>query len=229
MRLTAITICSLILCSCNLRLPVDPLPQTTIQSADHYQFTETVWLHSDGFHTGLIFPYRWLSDSGYIAPSELGSPKSVVVSWGNIDAYSEEGIGSVPNWFEVIFTPTESVIELIGINQPVPRVKPDQELWKAEFPRDRGPHLAHFLNQCCRLGEDGRPIVVRPSSWGKGVQVESRFNYFVPRVCNIWSAQAIESISGPVNLWQATTANSLIRQLKRHHGFELVQKGRSSS
>ena len=52
---TAIALCSLVLCSCSLRLPVDPLPDSTLPPQSREQDTETVWLHSDGFHTGLVF------------------------------------------------------------------------------------------------------------------------------------------------------------------------------
>ena len=148
------------------------------------------------------------------------------MSWGNTDAYSENGISGPHKWAEVLLTPTDSVMELIPIHRNPVSVKPNQRLWKAEFPASRGPHLAHFLNQCQRIGEDGRPIVVRDSSWGDGLQVEGKFNYFIPRVCNIWSAQAIESLGGKVSPLQATTARSLAKQLvKKENGFVLVHDG----
>ena len=224
MRLTALALCSLILCSCSIRIPVEPY---STESAPKTQSAETVdiWLHSDGYHTGMVFPYPWLLDSGYIAPEGLGNPRAVVVSWGNTRAYSEEGIGSLHQWFRVICTSTPAVMELIGIERPLPSVKPNQDLWKASFPANRGRHLAHFMNQCTEFDENGKPIIVRPSSWGDGIQVQSRHNYFIPRVCNIWSAQAIECLGGSINPWQATTARGLSKQLDEN-GFELVHDGR---
>ncbi|MGB0292556.1 MAG: DUF2459 domain-containing protein [Luteolibacter sp.] len=223
MRLTAIVLSAFALCSCSLRLPVEPY---TPRNTPHSKNAESVevWLHSDGYHTGLVFPYPWLVDAGYVSPEGLGKPRAVVVSWGNTNAYSDEGIGNLHQWFRVICTSTPAVMELIGINRPVTSVKPNQNLWKANFPASRGPYLAHFLNQCTKYGEDGKPIVVRASSWGKGLQVESRHKYFIPRVCNIWSAQAIETLGGTIDAWRATTARGLTKQLNQN-GFSLVHKG----
>ena len=218
----------LLLCSCSLRLPVEPYPEDPAprQSAAEKEEKVEVWMHADRFHTGLVFPYDWLLESGYIAPEGLGSPKYVVISWGNTDAYSENGIGSIHHIALVILTPTKSVMELIGFDRPVPSVMPQHRLWRAEYPHHRGLHLAHFLNQCTLMDEDGSPVIVRPSSWGDGVQVESRFNYFIPRVCNIWTAQAIEALGGEIQPLRATTANSLAKQLvRKENGFTLVHEG----
>ncbi len=223
MRLTAIALCSLAFCSCSLRLPVEPYPTDTTPVQAESGKTVEVWLHSDGYHTGMVFPYQWLLESGYIAPKGLGNPRAVVVSWGNVDAYSEEGIGSAHKWFQVIFTPTPSVMELIGINKPLPSVKPDQDLWKGSVPAYRGHHLAHFLNQCTQMDEDSKPVVVRPSSWGDGVQVEGRFDYFIPRVCNVWSAQAAETLGLEINPLKGTTSGGLTKQLEEQD-FECIQK-----
>jgi hypothetical protein len=228
MRRALLGILLLCFCSCSLRLPVEPYPESEAEAsvASGKSRTVEVWMHDDGFHTGLIFDYPWLLESGYVPPKGLGTPPQVVMSWGNTDAYSENGISGPHKWMQVLFTPTDSVMELIPIRHNPVSVKPNQRLLKAEFPADRGPRLAHFLNQCQRTGEDGRPKVVRPSSWGDGMQVEGRFNYFIPRVCNIWSAQAIESLGGKVRPMQATTAKSLGKQLMREpNNFKLVHNG----
>ncbi|MDX1680474.1 MAG: DUF2459 domain-containing protein [Akkermansiaceae bacterium] len=229
MRLALVAISSLLLCACSLRLPVEPYPGPASESSEAASAsTETVevWMHGDGYHTGLVFDYPWLVESGYIAPEALGTPRWVVVSWGNTDAYSAEGISGPHKWMQVLFTPTDSVMELIPINYQVPAVLPDQQIWRAEFPAHLGPRLAHFLNQCQVIDESGKPVVVRQSSWGKGVQLEGRYNYFIPRVCNIWSAQAIESLGGKIEVSRATTAKSLAKQLEKpENGFVLVHDG----
>jgi hypothetical protein len=90
--------------------------------------------------------------------------------------------------------------------------------------------LAEFLNQCSKTGPDGRPIVVRPSSWGDGVQLEGRYTYFIPRVCNVWSAQVIECLGDRINPWFALTADGLIRQAEKPpNQFEKIWPGRPGS
>lgn len=216
------------LCSCSLRLPVEPYVEPTTSQqhpSPHPDSKVDVWMHADTYHTGLVFPYPWLLESGYIPPADFGMPRHVVMSWGNTDAYSADGISGPHGWIRVLFTPTPSVMELIPVNGDILKTMPNQRLWKASFPADRGPRLAHFLNQCSRMDASGRPIVVRPSSWGRGVQVEGSFPYFIPRVCNIWSCQAIEALGGNISPWHATTADGLARQLEKpENGFVLVSE-----
>ncbi|RPJ34265.1 MAG: DUF2459 domain-containing protein [Verrucomicrobiaceae bacterium] len=152
----------------------------------------------------------------------------MVMSWGNRDAYSAEGFDHPWKVFRVLFTPTRSVMELIPVNWDVAEVIPQQRIWRKLVPRDRGPALAAFLNACSETDESGRPVVVCESSWGKGVQLESRHYYFIPRVCNVWTVQAIEELGGEFNAWFALTADGLLRQAEKPpNDFELIWPGES--
>jgi hypothetical protein len=222
-----------LLTSWGIRLPVDPPTQHHVP----VKFTATpkkspesphvlVWLISDDHHTGLVFPYDWLLDSGFVPPADFGNPPCVAMSWGNTDAYSEQGLGSTLKLCEVIFTPTHSVMELIAINWSVAEVCPHQRIWRKLVARENGPQLAHFLNECSAKGPDSRPKVVRPASWGKGLQLQGRHSYFIPRVCNVWTVQAIECLGGEINPWLALTADGLIRQAeKAPNDFEKIWPG----
>lgn len=223
------------LCSCGLRLPVDKPPLTKVETAMRATAPDTgapsdpdvmIWLIADRYHTGLVVPYDWLLESGFVPPEGFGSPRHVAMSWGNHDAYSEEGLDHPLKFMRVIFTPTPSVMELIPVDWSVPEVLPEQRIWRGLAPRDRGPALAAFLNGCSTTGADGRPIVVRPSSWGKGVQLESRHRYFIPRVCNVWTVQALETLGGDYQPWFGLTADGVIRQAERpKNGFEMIWPG----
>jgi hypothetical protein len=222
-----------LLTSCGIRLPIHTQEVQRIPvSIDHPAPEPTgdpdvlVWLVADEYHTGMVFPYDWLLESGFIPPADFGKPRFVVMSWGNTDAYSERGVGSPLKWCEVLFTPTPSVMELIAVDWDVAEVCPNQRIWRKLVPRDRGPALADFLNQCGVRGPDGRPKVVRPSSWGKGVQLEGHHPYFIPRVCNVWTAQTIECLGGRINPWFGLTADGLVRQAeKQPNDFEKIWSG----
>lgn len=222
-----------LLSSCSLRLPLRHttevgarLPEPTGEDAWSDAPDVLVWLTADTYHTGMVFPYDWLLESGFVPPEGFGKPRYVAMSWGNTDAYSEEGLGGFGGWMRVLFTPTPSVMEMIPIDWNVVEVCPRQRIWRRLVGREYGPRLAEFLNNCSRTGPDGRPIVVRPSSWGNGVQLESRHSYFIPRVCNVWTAQAIEAAGGDMNPWFGLTADGLARQAERPpNHFELIWPG----
>lgn len=214
--------------SCGIRLPVDSgtvhVPVRATQPARDPDIL--VWLIADEYHTGMVFPYDWLLESGFVPPKDFGSPRYVAMSWGNADAYSAQGLESPLKWCEVMFTPTRSVMELIAVNWNVAEVCPHQRIWRKLVPTNRGPALADFLNQCSVKSPEGRPNVVRPASWGKGVQMEGNHRYFIPRVCNVWTAQAIEKLGGEMNPWFALTADGLVRQAERPpNDFEKIWPG----
>ncbi len=223
-----------LLASCGLRLPVETgevqrteviinSPTTPEPQRDHDLL---VWLIADSYHTGLVVPYDWLLESGFVPPEGFGNPRYVVMSWGNRDAYSAEGFDHPWKVFRVLFTPTRSVMELIPVNWDVAEVIPEQRVWRKLVPRDRGPALAAFLNACSQTDEHDRPVVVCESSWGKGVQLESRHDYFIPRVCNVWTVQALEALGGDFNAWFALTADGLIRQAEKPpNDLELIWPG----
>ena len=117
-------------------------------------------------------------------------------------------------------------MELIPIHWEVAEVIPGQRIWRKLVPRERGPAVASFLNQCSTTCADGRPRVIARSSWGDGVQLESRHSYFIPRVCNVWTAQAIEALGGEIQPWLGLTAEGLIRQAEKPpNNFELIWPG----
>lgn len=219
--------------SCGIRLPDTPKPtyQTNVgKLATAPKKGEDpdvlVWLIADKLHTGMVFQYDWLLESGFVPPAGFGHPKYVTLSWGDSTAYKEKGLHSPGKFFRALFIPTPSVMELIPADWNVVEVCIHQRIWRKLVVRERGKDLAAFLNDCSIFGTDGRPIVCGTSSWGGGVLLESRHVYFTPRMCNTWTCQAIESLGGDINPWMAITADGLIRQAKRPpNDFEQIWWG----
>lgn len=221
-----------VLTSCGIRLPDSPAPtyRTEVGKTAPYDPKKPadvlVWLIADELHTGMVFEYDWLLESGFVPPAGFGHPKYVTLSWGNRTAYVEKGLHSPGKFLAAMFTRSPSVMELIPANWNVVEVCPHQRIWRKLVPRGRGKDLAAFLNDCSDQGADGRPIVCGTSSWGGGVLLESRHVYFIPRVCNIWTAQVIESLGGDMHPWFAITANGLVRQaVKPPNDFEQIWWG----
>jgi len=231
-HLAACFFLAVFLTSCGIRLPDSPAPayQHIAREVIHYDPKKPpdvlVWLISDKIHTGMVFEYAWLLESGFIPPDGFGNPLFVTLSWGDRTAYVEKGLHSPWKLFRALFTPTPSVMELIPANWAVTEVCPHQRIWRKLVPRGRGRDLANFLNDCSRMNAEGKPQVIGTSSWGDGVLLESRHIYFVPRMCNSWTAQAIESLGGNINPWFAVTASGLIRQAERPpNDFEQIWWG----
>lgn len=224
----------LVVTSCGIRLPDTPplsseprVSKTLVAKKNPPQDPDVlVWLIADKIHTGMVFPYDWLIESGFIPPAGFGTPKYVTLSWGDRTAYMEKGLHTPAKFFRALFMPTPSVMELIPANWNVVEVCPHQRVWRKLVSRERGYDLAAFLNDCSIQGADGKPIVCGTSSWGGGVLLESRHVYFIPRTCNVWTVQAIDTLGGDINPWLAMAANGLIRQAELPpNDFEKIWPG----
>jgi hypothetical protein len=240
-KFTGLLLTAAALSSCSIRLPDIPAPTTRKEvvgsvavpvasqpsgKTEQKDPDVLVWLIADEIHTGMVFEYDWLLESGFIPPAGFGKPKYVTLSWGNRTAYVEKGLHSPGKFMRAMFTRSPSVMELIPANWNVVEVCPHQRIWRKLVPRERGRDLAAFLNDCSTPGPDGRPIVCGTSSWGGGVLLESRQVYFLPRVCNVWTVHVIEALGGEMNAWLAITANGLIRQAEKPpNDFEQIWWG----
>lgn len=204
-----------LLASCALHLPVPEAARQRVETAATSKVdTVPVHLLADNLHTGLVFDLKWLEESGYVKPAEIGERKYVAMSWGDEVAYVQERWLSPIQVFRALCTPSPSVMECIPIDWKVEKVCHHQRVFVAQVPRSAGPSLAAFLNACAAKGPDGRPVTIAPSSWGDGhlIRCPENYSYYFPRICNVWTAQALQSCGLPIHAPKAISADGLVRQ-----------------
>lgn len=203
------------LASCSLHLPAPDAARYRVE-ATRPAAVETVPVHllADKLHTALVFELKWLEESGYIKPSELGNPKYVAMSWGDEVAYVQDRWLSPVQVFRALLTPSPSVMECIPVDWKVEQVCHHQRVFVADVPHAAGKPLAAFLNACAVMKEDGRPLTIGPSSWGEGrlIRCPENYSYYFPRICNVWTVQALQSCGFEINASTALSANGLVRQ-----------------
>ena len=187
-----------------------------------------VYLLSDNLHTGLVFDFAWLQENGYVKPAEIGNPKWVTMSWGEETAYVQKRWLNPFQVFRALCTPSPSVMEIIPIDWKVEDVCNHQRIYVAKAPRSSGRELAAFLNACGEKGTDGRPKTVAPSSWGEGrlIRCPDNYSYYFPRICNVWTAQALGKCGFTFNTATSLSASGLVRQAtEEKNGFDKIWDG----
>jgi hypothetical protein len=223
--------------SCAVRMPNPALSgRNTLPVSSDYDLSRDalvpVYLLADSLHTSLALPYDWLVESGFCPPPNLqfsrGPSRYVVMSWGDRIAYEQRRWLKPSEVFYALCMPSPSVTEIIPVSWKVEEVCYQQRIFKRDIPRRYGRQLATFLNSSNRFDADGHPKVIGPSSWGQGVLLDSQHSYYFPRICNVWTAQALESCGLKINIRKAIHANSLIKQAQKQ-GFEWVHRGHATS
>lgn len=232
LRNLIITLSILFSASCNfVTLPPHPEPsQELIRKNTVATYTPEhppevqVWLIADKLHTGMVFEYEWLIESGFIPPKDFPDCKYVTFSWGDRMAYINKRWLTAPEVVKAIFLPSPSVMECIPIQWNVTEVSPNQHIWMKSIPREQGPHIASFLNHCTTTGEDGHPKSAGESSWGGGILLESPHSYYFPRICNVWTGQALEACGADINPIMSIHRDLLAIEAERN-GFSHIWDG----
>lgn len=220
---------AILLSSCNfVTLPPPPAPSddlVRINTVTEYSPERTpevqVWMIADKLHSGMVFPYPWLVESGFVPPRDFPDCEYVTLSWGDRQAYVNQRWLTAPEIVRAIFLPSPSVMECIPINWNVTEVSPNQHIWMKSIPRERGPYVAAFLNHCTTPDENEFPAVAGKSSWGDGVLLESPQVYYFPRICNVWTGQALQACGGWVNPLMAIHRDLLVMEAERNGFIEI--------
>ncbi len=220
-----------ILASCTMHLPEPERLATKVETRTLPVAADEgveIYLLSDNLHTALVFERAWLEQCGYVMPPEVRKTDHVTMSWGEKTAYTQKRWLSPLQVLKALCTPSDSVMEIIPIDWKVAEVCHHQSGYLAKVERSRGYALAAFLNGCADKGPDGKPITIAPSSWGGGrlIQCPDNYSYYFPRICNVWTAQALGQCGFEITTPGAVSASGLVRQATRtQNGFRKMWDG----
>ena len=217
------------LASCTLRLPEPEGPvQRVPVSRAAARPVERVKIHiiATNIHTGVVFPYDWLIESGFHPPAGFGHPKFVTMSWGDRTAYVQQRWLTPWEVFDAFVIGTPSVMEIIPFDWNVTDVCLHQRIYEGTVRRDRGPYVAAFLNHCARTDAAGHPVIIGPSSWGDGKLIDCRYQYYFPRICNVWTSQVLQAAGLHISSSRAVMAGWLLSQAEApENGFRRIWNG----
>jgi hypothetical protein len=217
MRLPACPLAALALIASGTRLSAPEMPG----HSDSVQ----LYLLADPLHTSLVFDLRWLEDSGYRKPVEIGDHRFVAMSWGDETAYLQKRWLTPGEVCRALFTRTPSVMECIPFDWKVEEVCPHQRIYVAAVRKDCGPALADFLNAHAECDHDGHPVTIGRSSWGGGrlIRCPAHLPYDISRMCNHWTADVLAAAGLAIDPDRVLTAWDVIRPaMSARNGFRLI-------
>ena len=111
-----------LLSSCNFLTlpPADPPPVDLIRRNTVSTYTPErppevqVWLIADKLHSGMVFEYDWLVESGFVPPEGFPDCKYVTFSWGDRMAYINKRWLTPPEVVKAIFLPSRVTVTRVG-------------------------------------------------------------------------------------------------------------------
>lgn len=144
-----------------------------------------------GLHSDLVVPTEWVTLYGANIPDDLQDFKYLSMGWGDYVAYTTRW--KAKDLVKAFFVPSQSILQIVGFNKEPERTFSQRTVVPVAVPSSRGPEIASVINDTMEMGEDGRPIIIRPAKWGTGHFIASPHRYYYPRMCNQWVSHVLSS------------------------------------
>ncbi len=163
--------------------------QSDVQLASYeVPATRTVYVTSNGFHTGLVVRRSEVSPDAWPEIENGSTQPWVEVGWGSEVFYRAKMI--TPIVVAKALAPNASVLHVV--NWPVP---PDEiftgRIVKLEVDPDEFDAMCRFISETY-AHEGGSPEFLGPGIYGESAFYRGGNRYFFPNnTCNVWTARAL--------------------------------------
>lgn len=179
---------------------------------------ETVHLLDNGFHTDLVLPRASLAagdDALAQAARALPPGDWVHVGWGDAVFYIEEGPISarLPDGARALFRPggNPSVLRLEAGRADPARVPEDAGRVSVALSAEGLEALRAYVGRSLETDAGGRPIVVARRPSDGAVFYAGRDVFWIGRLCNHWTAEALNAAGLPMPMTRAVTSGQVMR------------------
>jgi len=171
----------------------------------------SVYVVSDGWHTGLVLPRGQVSSEVWPEQDDLGPAPYLEVGWGDRGAYLADRI-TMRLAFRAAFGSASAALQVAGLD--VPPSERGREIEVAELrltPREFD-NLSRFISESYARDDAGHPIRL-----ARGYTDNSAFylaigRYHLFNTCNTWTAKALRAAGCPIAAPLTLTAPQLMDQ-----------------
>lgn len=178
------------------------------------QPTRTIWVSSNGWHTGIIVPTELIPRELLSEKRDFPTAAYLEIGWGDAGFYQADAITSSIA-LKAVFLPTPSVVHVVGFSTAPEDYFAASDVLRFEISEAGLERLLQALDASIAHNETG---AVKRS---KGLYGESRFyagrgNYSALHTCNHWAADMLTRAGIPITPWYAATSGTLMWQLRRY-------------
>ncbi len=175
---------------------------------------KTFYVIGHEWHTGIVIQTSDIPDSLKSKHPQFPKARFLEIGWGDKEFYQD----SDPGYFLAIkaaLWPTESALHINGFNQPVDKYYSLAEVVQFETEKPDFENLYLFIYSAFARDSLGGEILI-----GRGYYKNSQFflgdeKYYLPKTCNVWTAQAVHSAGISISPYRYQKAESLMKYLKK--------------
>jgi len=173
---------------------------------------ETVYVVSNGWHSGVVVETGTLPPSRWPQRTALGPHRYLEVGWGDRDAYLADRI-TTGLALRAALASRGSVLLVDGFDQQVPERYRGSDVVELRVSAHGLDGLAGFIEASHAEDAEGRPIRVEPRRNVPGVFFLARGRFHALNTCNSWTAAALRAAGLPLAPRLSLTAYQLMQQV----------------
>jgi len=190
----------------------------------------TVYVINHGWHIGLAAPATDFAPGAFFRERTFERWRWLEFGWGDAAFYQtpDAGLGLA---LRALFTPTDTVMHVVGFDNPPPRAFPTRETLAVRLPLAGYRATLAFIKDSFARGEDSMPVLSKDSGDGRSAFYKAIGSYSILRTCNTWLAEALAKAGLPLDPDRAARAEDLMAQLKalRWNGCRAIREETSGN
>ncbi len=193
--------------------------------------TETVFLVSHGWHSGLVLRRESLSGEGTGAAlrniaTRFRAYEALEFGWGEARFYRATPTLAAFDWrlaLSALFTPggSEGVIQVVGLERPARESFPRADIVPVAVSRKGFERLLTRLEASFRL-TDGQPEEAGPGLYGPSLFYAAHGRFSYRNVCNHWAAGLLNVAGLPITPVLDTHPLGLLADLRWRSGLTVA-------
>lgn len=186
-------------------------PQPMPQSQGGAEVTIYVVAHE--WHTGLVVPVSALTGAELPVRELAEGVAYLELSWGDRDFFQSREF----SWLlalKAAFLPSESVMHVVGFNEPVPVFFPESKIVQLGPAEEGFKEMMRFVKKSFAVDQEGEVRRLGSGLYGRSSFYRGSEKYFLPRTCNVWTARALAKAGYPVSPLCAMRAGSVLQGIE---------------
>lgn len=173
----------------------------------------TIYVIDHGWHTAIVMPARDFEPKGFFRETTFNDRRWLELGWGDATYYETPGAG-VWLGLRALFTPTDTVMQVIGFDEPAAKTFPGLEIVKLRVSPSGYRTIIEYIKGSFARDTDGRPVLSMHGRDGRSSFYKAPGVYHVFRTCNTWLAEVLIKGGLPLDPHDAVRAGDIMAQLR---------------
>ena len=173
----------------------------------------SVYVATQGWHTGFILPAAELKADMPFLAQRFGSVRYLEFGWGD-KAYYQAAENTVWLAIQALFWPTETVMHVVAVPDHPKIYFPSSEVINIKLSANEFVALRSYIRNSFYYDVQGQVSVLKHGLYGDSQFYQAQGEFYMTNTCNKWTAKGLKSAGMDISLWFKQTQGSVMSYLR---------------